>query len=129
MATHERDPQQRLDVYLCRVLIALVKQNNGEVRVKESTIEAETRQLLLRDYDVETGELIFHVGSRYAEPIWVEPVQSAWTIPFEDRARQINVENRGVVHTDEQLAEMERQQNLRRSVRAVAPPVTKVPSR
>jgi hypothetical protein len=124
MPAHERRPDQPLDAYLCRILLAIAKQNGGEVRVKEDAIEIDTRQLLVRDFDSATGEIIFRVASRYAEPIWVEPVQSAWTIPFEERARQLGLAepSRSHIPTDEELAAKEQQRNLRRQTRPIAPP-------
>ena len=124
MSAHERRPDQRLDAYLCRVLLALVRQSpEGELRIKESTIEIDTRQLLVRDFDPATAELVFRAGSRYAEPIWVEPVQSEWTIPFADRARELGLDtaNRHGIPTDAELAEKERLRDLTRKTRPIAP--------
>lgn len=123
MPAHERRPDQPLDAYLCRVLLAMAKQAGGEIRLKESEVDIDTRQLLVRDFDPATGELVFRVGSRYAEPIWIEPVQSAWTIPFEDRARQLGIDRPARTHvpTDEELAEKELSLRLRKQSRPQGP--------
>jgi hypothetical protein len=122
----ERTKDEPLDAFLCRILLAAVKQAGGELRIKESEIDIDTRQLLMRDFDPATNEIVFRVGTKYAEPIWVNPRQSAWTIPFEERARQLGLDSavRSHIPTDEELAAKEQQQRLRRQTRPVAPPTT-----
>jgi hypothetical protein len=119
----ERAPNEPLDAFLCRILLALARQNGGELRISEENIEIDTRQLLVQDFDPKTNEIIFQVRSRYAQPIWVEPRQSQWTIPFEERARELGLDrvHRSAVPTDEDLAEKERLQRLKRTSRPVAP--------
>lgn len=126
MPAHERRPDQPLDAYLCRILLGLCRAAGGELRLKESLVEVDTRTLLVRDYDPATGELIFRIGSRYAEPIWVDPVQSAWTIPFAERARELGLDEvvRHRIPSDEDLAEKERLRDLTRKHTRVAPAPT-----
>jgi hypothetical protein len=120
----ERDPQEPLDAFLCRILLALAKQCGGELRIREENIDVDTRQLLVQDFDPKTNEIVLQVKSKYAQPIWVQPRQSAWTIPFEERARELGLEraHRSAIPTDEDLAEKERQRNLKRQTRPIAPP-------
>jgi hypothetical protein len=78
----------------------------------------------VQDFDPKTNEIVFQVRSKYAQPIWVEPRQSQWTIPFEERARAIGLDtaNRSAIPTDADLAEKETQRNFRRNAtRPVAP--------
>jgi len=119
----ERDPNEPLDAFLCRILLALAKQCGGELRIKEETIEIDTRALLLQDFDPKTNEIVFRVASRYAQPIWIQPRQSAWTIPFEDRARQLGLDqaSRHHVPTDDELAAKESSQRLRKQSRPQGP--------
>jgi hypothetical protein len=121
----ERDPREPLDAFYARILIALAKMAGGELRIKEDLIESDCRHLLVRDWDPVTNEIVFRVMSRYAEAAWVAPRQSQWTIPFEERARALGLDEaqRHHVPTDEEMAQKERQQNLRRQTRPVAPPV------
>lgn len=124
----ERNPQESLEAFLCRLLLAIVRQNGGELRIKEAEIDIDTRQLLMRDFDPATNEMVLRVGSRYAEPIWVNPRQSAWTIPFEERARQLGLTDaprHATMPTDEELAEKERLRNAKRTAaRPIAPSST-----
>jgi hypothetical protein len=119
----ERQPSEPLDAFLCRLLLALARQSGGELRIKESEIEIDTRQLLVQDFDPKTNEIVFQVRSKYAQPIWVEPRQSAWTIPFEERAAQLGLDraHRSHIPTDEELAAKETQQRLRKQTRPIAP--------
>lgn len=122
----ERDANESLEAFLCRVLLALCKVHGGELRIKEDQIDVDTRQLLVQDFDPRTGELVFYARSRYAQPIWVQPRQSAWTIPFEERAAQLGINQpaRHVVPTDEELAERERKLRARVTSRPPVPPTT-----
>ena len=119
----ERDPKEPLDAFLCRILLALAKQSGGELRIREDNIDVDTRQLLVQDFDPKTNEIVFQVRSKYAQPIWVQPRQSQWTIPFEERARELGLDtaSRHHVPTDEELAEKERVQRLKRQTRPIAP--------
>ena len=142
MSAHERKPDQALEPYLCRILLALARAHNGEFRVKVSEVDIDTRQLLVRDFDPDTNELVFRAESRYAEAIWVEPVQSAWTIPFAERAAQIGLipeggGRRSRVPTDDELVAQEQLQRARADAtrtnprntppRRTQPPITTEP--
>jgi hypothetical protein len=123
MPVSERDPKEPLEAFLCRILLALARQNNGEIRIKQEHLDVDTRQLLVQDFDPATNEIIFQVRSKYAQPIWVAPKQSAWTIPFAERAHDLGLDtaNRHAIPTDEDLAQKERQSRLRTQSRPVAP--------
>jgi hypothetical protein len=141
MSAHERRPDERLDAYLCRVILAIARTHNGEFRIKSSEVDIDTRQLLVRDFDPATNEIVFRAESRYAEPIWVEPVQSAWTIPFADRARELGIDTPGGarhrIPTDDELASGEQLQRARAEAvrtnprntppRRTQPPITTEP--
>lgn len=124
----ERLPDEKMEPYLCRILLALARAAGGELRLKAAEMDIDTRQLLVRDYDPETNELVFRAESRYAEAIWVEPRQSAWTIPFADRARELGIEpGAGARHripTDDELEAKEQLQRARAEAARVNPRTT-----
>ncbi len=137
----ERLPDEKMEPYLCRILLALARAAGGELRVKAAELDIDTRQLLVRDYDPATNELVFRAESRYAEAIWVEPRQSAWTIPFAERAAALGIEpsagTRHRIPTDDDLASQEQLQRARAEAtrtnprttppRRTQPPITSEP--
>jgi hypothetical protein len=121
----ERGVDEPIEAFLYRIIGAVIRSSpDHELRVKEDTIDIETRQLIVQDFDPATNEIVFRLGSKYAQATWVNPRQSAWTIPFEERSRQLglDVAARHAIPTDEDLAEKERiRAATKRSTRPIAP--------
>lgn len=123
----EKQRDESMEGYLSRVLLALARQSpDHQLIIKNDTFALDVDETLAFDVD-STGNLIIRALGRHAVCLKVPPRAAAWTIPFEERAARLGA--RGRIPTDADLAEAEQARNMRRSVRAVAPPVTEVPNR
>lgn len=122
----ERQRDESVEAYLSRVLLAICREHENELRVKLSTFEIDTAQMLTFDVDKASGDLIIRAMSRYGEAIRVQPRSASHVVPYEERARDLGLDRgaRSRVLDDEALAKAEADRNLRRNIRSIAPPVT-----
>lgn len=81
MAAHDRGTT-KLDSYLCRVLAAIIKNTKGgELRVKGADVDLIDEKIILtKDWNAETQEIVFRVGSSFCEVFRINPeAPSQWT--------------------------------------------------
>lgn len=105
VSKNERDALAKAN----RLLLALVRRENGEIRIRAADIDSiNDRAVLMRDWDPATGEIVLRSGSQFAEFLLVEPEAAQWTRPVSERKEQLNTEPaRTTVMTDAQVAEIE----------------------
>jgi len=118
-----KDPQSAL-----RVLLALVLQAGGELRIKAVTYDQLDRgRILTIDFDRKRSQIVLRATSDLASAVPVAPEAHQWVMPPSaaplERARvraEHEVEERNI-RTDEQLAELEeelaRKQQLAKDVK------------
>lgn len=108
-AINLKDPQSAL-----RVLLALVIQAGGELRVKALTYDQlDKGRILTIDFDRKRSQIVLRATSDLASAVPVQPEAHQWVMPANEapleRAR-IRVEHEAEersIRTDEQLAELE----------------------
>jgi hypothetical protein len=101
---------------LARLLLTIVLESGGELRVKAPDYDKLDRgRLLIIDFDRETSEIVIRSTSDFGKAVLVQPEASGWTTPQNqspqsraEAAAQSGVRVR-VMRTDEELAEYEAQ--------------------
>lgn len=103
----------RLDTWLSRLLIALIRRfggDGGEVRISTEELEdAQGRFILFTDYDKAKHELVLRFGTGAAEAIVVNTEQQ-WaerTTPANSTVSSEATNRGSVVHSDSDLARIE----------------------
>jgi regulator of extracellular matrix RemA (YlzA/DUF370 family) len=102
-----RDPKA-----LARLLLALVAEHEGELRLKAVTFDSIDRgRLVTVDYDRRTNEVVLRATSDFGSALVVQPESAAWTKPIPQSERpETTVEQRTARRTlrsDEELAILE----------------------
>ena len=121
--------------YLPRLLLAMVRQAGGEVRIPESEIDIDTTHVLVRDFDPKTQEIILRASTRYCEFLKVEPEATNWVKPMEERMLELVTQGREPdqrhhIPTDADLIEAEQRAATRARVSRVRaqPPIMPSPT-
>jgi hypothetical protein len=112
MPAHNADLNDPKNVL--RVLLSLVLENGGELRLRAATFDSIDRgRLLTVDYDKKKNQLVLRATSDFGRAIVVQPENVAWvqppnTSPLERPRLEAEREvERSSVKTDEELAELE----------------------
>ena len=114
MPSHNLDPNDPKNV--ARLLIALVMEHGGEVRIKAMTYDSYERgRFLIVDIDKASNEIVLRSTSDFGRAIIVPPENASWLRPQEERDQptiqaQRNVQRR-TVRSDEELAALEEARN------------------
>jgi hypothetical protein len=97
-----------------RILLALVIEQGGEVRVKATSYDRLDRgRLLTVDFDGEAGQIVLRASTEWGRAVVVQPEAASWSQPANaaprERARVAAEEEAAhrSIHTDEELADME----------------------
>jgi len=112
--SHNLDPNDPKNV--ARLLIALVMEHGGEVRIKAMTYDSYERgRFLIVDIDKASNEIVLRSTSDFGRAIIVPPENASWLRPQEERDQptiqaQRNVQRR-TVRSDEELAALEEARN------------------
>ena len=117
-----RDPKNVL-----RVLLALVIENGGELRLKAATYDTQDRQKLLTvDFDRRKSQIVIRATSDFGSVVQVPPESYQWSAPPAqaplERARTIAEAEatRRAIPSDEDLADLEERAQKNRNVAAEA---------
>jgi hypothetical protein len=101
-----------------RVLLALVTEAGGELRLKCSTYDSQDKKKMLTvDFDPQNGQLVLRATSFLGNPLLVNPEAHAWSQPVTAAPlERVRVEatakaERRAVPDDEALAELEESAN------------------
>jgi hypothetical protein len=133
---HSFDPNEKQN--LARLLLAIVLQSGGELRVGAVNYDTlDKGRLLVVDYDREKAEIVLRSTTDFAKAIVVTPEAYNWTKPLSEtpqaRAQVQAQENvrRRTMRTDEELAEFEEQRGRESTLarEAEAGPLPKTPVR
>lgn len=112
MPSHNLDPSDSKNVG--RLLISIIKEHGGELRVKAATYDSYDKGcFLIIDYDPVANEIVLRSTSNYGRAMVVPPENATWLRAPEDVNRptiqaQENVRRR-TMRSDEELAEFEEQ--------------------
>ncbi len=114
MPAYSFDPNEKQN--LARLLLAIVLESGGELRVKAVAYDTlDKGRLLSVDYDREKCEIVLRSTTEFGKVIVVSPEAHQWTKPLSETPRQQaqvqaqeNVRRR-TIRTDEELAEFEEQ--------------------
>lgn len=112
------DPQTIL-----RILLSLVLENSGELRIPATTFDSIDRgRLLTVDYDKKKGHIVLRSTSDFGRAVVVQPESQSWTMPpnlaptERSRLQAERATEKRAIPSDEELARMEekiqRQQSL-----------------
>lgn len=111
MPAHLCDISQGQD--LLRLLLALVSENGGELRVKASSYDNQDKKMLTVDFDKRKGQLLVRAVTYIGKAVVVTPEATGWTLPVGtsplERARSeaAAASARRHIPSDEELADME----------------------
>lgn len=114
MPSHNLSPDDPKNV--ARLLIALVMEHGGEIRLKAATYDSYDKgRFLIIDYDPAANDIVLRSTSNFGRAIIVPPENTAWLRPPEEVNRpaieaQRNVQRR-IHRSDEELAAMEEARN------------------
>lgn len=110
----------RLDTWLSRLLIALVRKNGGELRISGYDLEdVPDRCILFTDYDGTTHEVVIRAGTGAAEAIVIHTGEQ-WAKPSSPEANSPpspQPPSRSAVPTDADVAAMEQRLFMRAAER------------
>lgn len=114
MPSHNLDPNDPKNV--ARILIALVMEHGGEMRLKAATYDTYDKgRFLIVDYDPAANEIVLRSTSNFGRAFVVPPENAAWLRTPEDANRpQIEAQQnarRRILRSDEELAAMEDARN------------------
>ena len=110
MPAHLLDPNDPKNI--ARILLCIVMEHGGELRLKAATYESYERSRFLSvDYDVASAELVLRSTSNFGRAIPVQPESAAWSRPIEEVERptqqaQLRQRQR-TARSDEELAAFE----------------------
>ena len=78
---------QKLETYLVKVILAILKTHGPELRIKQPLLDIEDKVGYYSDYDPETNEVIFRLGSKNAELVFVNPgeTKGEWVEPGKNK--------------------------------------------
>lgn len=112
MPAHNLDPNDPKAI--ARLLVALVREHGGELRIKAGSYDNMERGVFLfLDFDKLTCEVVVRCSTESGRAIIVSPEAAAWTKPREEMPRerqQIQAQEavrHRILRSDEELADLE----------------------
>jgi hypothetical protein len=99
---------------ILRILLALVLENGGELRIKATSYDGiDKGRLLTVDFDDKKSQIVLRATSAWGRAVVVQPESHAWVQPQTEapleraRVRAEAIAQRRAIPSDEQLADME----------------------